>query len=100
MHRVSDANAVILLSFEDEQATSAAHWAIPWPAQDARMRNSILITGGWIVDCDGDSRDGAEFSTVAESHAALSLMLRTDTAARMAAGIPACTTPANATGLG
>ena len=102
VHRVSDANGVILLSFENEKAMTTqqfralgdtlAHAGCP-------IKNSVLVTDGWVMDYDGDSTDAVKFSTVAESNAALALMFSTNKAAKMAADIPACTTSANITDL-
>lgn len=98
VHRVTDANGVILLSFEDEQGMTTAQFRALGDTlahAGCPIKNSILITGGWIMDYDGDSTDAVEFSTVAESNAALALMFNTSKAAKMAADIPACTTPAS-----
>lgn len=98
VHRVSDANSVILLSFENEKAMTTQQFRAlgdTLARAGCPIRNSVLITDEWVMDYDGDSTDAVEFSTVAESNAALALMVSTTKAAKMAADIPACTTPAS-----
>ena len=98
---MSDANAVILLSFEDELAMATGQFRAlgdTLARAGCPIRNSIPIAGGWIIDHNGDSTETVGFSTAAGSNAAPSLMLRIHTAEKMAAGIPARTTGANATG--
>ncbi|MGG6383226.1 hypothetical protein [Paenarthrobacter sp. NEAU-H11] len=45
--------------------------------QDASIRSAILITGGYLMDYDGDSTDSLAFSTVAASNAGLALIRAT-----------------------
>ncbi|MET0872424.1 MAG: DUF4192 family protein [Paeniglutamicibacter terrestris] len=98
VHRVSDANGVILLSFENEKAMTTAQFRALGDTlahAGCPIKNSVLVTDGWVMDYDGDSTDAVKFSTVAESNAALALMFSTNKAAKMAADIPVCTTPAS-----
>ena len=94
VHRVSDANGVILLSFEDEDAmTTAQYRALGDTLAHAGcpIRSAILITAGHLMDYDGDSTDSVEFSAVATSNAALTLMMATTRSTKLAADIPECT---------
>ncbi|PRB71347.1 DUF4192 family protein [Arthrobacter sp. MYb213] len=98
VHRVTDANGVILISFEDEQAMTAAQYRALGDTlahAGCPIRSAILVTGGHLMDYDGDSTDSVKSSTVATSNAALALMMATTQSAKLAADIPACTNPAN-----
>lgn len=94
VHRVSDANGLILLSFEDEDTmTTAQYRALGDTLAHAGcpIRSAIRITAGHLMDYYGDSSDSLVFSAVATSNAALALMMATTRGAKLAADIPQCT---------
>ena len=87
---MTDVDSVFLLKGEGEMVMTALCFRAlgdTLARAGCPIKNSVLITDGWVMDYDGDSTD-----------AVLSLTFSTNKAEKVVAGIPARTTPASVSG--
>ena len=93
--QIPAADGALMVSFEDEKALTLAQYRALGDALShtgTPLRGAVLVTGGHIMDYDGDSTDSVPFTDAATSPTALEMMLKTEAPALLAANVPACRT--------
>lgn len=92
VERLEHVTGVILISFEDDKAMTS-HQYEELGDQLARIgapiRRSILVTGGMVIDYEGDSTDAEQWNTVQTSPVGLETHFQLSKSAMHVADIPA-----------
>lgn len=94
--RAVNADSTILISFEDEEAMTTAQYeeiGDQLAAAAMPITTAVLVTGGMVMDYEGDSTDAEPLSGIETSTLGLELHMRQNHTAQLAQDVPAYTTP-------